>query len=400
MTEHLAALKSAADPGRVAADLGLRGRGRRFFCPVCQSDGNPHKTPDLSVGPKGFVCFKCGLKGDLLKLIEVAGGKSFPDAVRWLEDLTGIRPAARPRGGYRDKGKVGIVAPARSWTPFSGAVGGKRAESGPGTDPAVLDAFLTACQPIAGAPPSTSAGRVRAWLKAKVPNMTDALVEGLRLRFCGKEYLNILDGLKADFGEDALTAAGLLKRSKTGRAVPSFWHYWTRKTGFLVIPYLVAGRPVYLKVRPPISKEGAERRRLVRFLNTSAAVPCLYNVDALAAQPLADKVLVCEGESDTWAALSYGFAAVGSPGARSFKPDWIEAFRPFVDPDGRSKVILTLDADKAGKEGARTIASRFRKCGLPMPLSLAIPEGKDLSEYLQRNSPNHEHGKGAESVEK
>lgn len=65
------------------------------------------------------------------------------------------------------------------------------------------------------------------------------------------------------------------------------------------------------------------------------------------------------------------------------------------------KVLLAdLDADKAGKEGARTIASRFRKCGLPMPLSLAIPEGKDLSEYLQRNSPNHEHGKGAESVEK
>jgi len=381
--DHLDALKAAADPGRVAADLGLRGRGRRFFCPVCQSDGNPHKTPDLSVGPKGFTCFKCGLKGDLLKLIQVAGGKDFPSAVAWLEDLTGIRPAARLRGGYRDKGKVGIVSPARSWTPFSGAVGGKRAEAGPGADPAVLDAFLTACQPIAGALPSTSAGRVRAWLKAKVPDMTDALVEGLRLRFCGKEYLNILDGLKADFGEDALVAAGLLKRSKTGRAVPSFWHYWTRKTGFLVIPYLVAGRPVYLKVRPPISKEGAEHRRLVRFLNTAAAVPVLYNVDALVAQPPADKVLICEGESDTWAALSAGFAAVGSPGARSFKEAWVESFRAFVDVDGRSRVILALDVDKAGTDGSRIIAGLFRKAGLPVPLKLAIPAGKDLSEYMK-----------------
>jgi hypothetical protein len=33
-------------------------------------------------------------------------------------------------------------------------------------------------------------------------------------------------------------------------------------------------------------------------------------------KPLPDKVLICEGESDTWTALSYGFAAVGSPGAK------------------------------------------------------------------------------------
>ena len=106
-------------------------------------------------------------------------------------------------------------------------------------------------------------------------------------------------------------------------------------------------------------------------------------MDALAAQPLADKVLVCEGESDTWAALSYGFAAVGSPGARSFKPDWIEAFRPFIDAGGWSRVFLALDPDAAGAEGARTIAVLFRKAGLPVPLKLAIPAGKDLSEYME-----------------
>ena len=49
------------------------------------------------------------------------------------------------------------------------------------------------------------------------------------------------------------------------------------------------------------------------------------HLDALKGQP--DKVLVCEGESDTWAALSYGFAAVGSPGAKNFKAAWVEGFR-------------------------------------------------------------------------
>jgi 5S rRNA maturation endonuclease (ribonuclease M5) len=370
--DHLVDLKAAADPGQVAAGLGLRKRGTRFFCP-CQSA--EAKTPDLVVGVKGFICHKCGEKGDLLKLIQFAAGLDFPAAVAWLESLTGIRPAARPRGGYRDKGKVGIVAPASSWKADPGAGGVKRAEAAVGPDPAVYDAFLTACRPVEGP--------ALAWLKAKVPDLTDALVEGLRLRFCGREYLAVMDGLKKTFGDAALVKAGLLKRSKTGRLVPSFWHYFTRKAGFLVIPYLVEGRPVYLKVRPPVSKEDAERLKLIRFLNTAAAVPVLYNADALVAQPPADKVLICEGESDTWAALSAGFAAVGSPGARSFKEAWVESFRAFVDVDGRSRVILALDVDKAGTEGARIIAGLFRKAGLPVPLKLAIPAGKDLSEYMK-----------------
>lgn len=94
--EHIDALKNAADPQRVAVALGLQGRGRRFFCPVCQSQGG--KTPDLAIGDKGFTCHKCGEKGDVLKLIEVAAGLDFPSAVRWLEDLTGI-----PSPGYHKK---------------------------------------------------------------------------------------------------------------------------------------------------------------------------------------------------------------------------------------------------------------------------------------------------------
>ncbi len=369
--EHLDTLKDAADPVRVADALGLRGKGRRFFCPSCQADGG--KSPDLSVNAKGFNCFKCGLKGDLLKLIQVAGRLDFPAAVAWLERETGVRAPDRRRGGYRDKDKAISRPPARSCKADLDADGVGKVVSRETPDPAVYDAFLTACRPVEG--------RALTWLKGKVPNMTPALVEGLRLRFCGKEYLDIMDALKTRFPEDALVAAGLLKRSKTGRLVPSFWHYFTRKAGFLVIPYLKDGRPVYLKVRPPVSKEAAERLKLIRFLNTAAAVPCLYNVDALVSQP--DKVLICEGESDTWTALSHGFAAVGTPGAKGFKEDWVEGFRAFVNADGRSRVYLVPDTDAAGAEGSRGIAGLFRKAGLPIPLKLAIPAGKDLSEYME-----------------
>ena len=370
--DHIAALKEAADPGRVAVALGLRGKGRRFFCPSCQADGG--KTPDLSVHAKGFNCFKCGLKGDLLKLIQVAGRLDFPAAVAWLERETGINPPDRRRGGYRDKDKVKIRAPGLSCGAVSVAGRAGKVISRATPDPDIYAAFLASCRPVEG--------KALDWL-TKDKGIAPEVINALGLRFCGREYLDIIADLKTRFPEDALVAAGLLKRSKTGRLVPSFWHYYAKKAGFLVIPYLKDGRPVYLKVRPPVSKETAEGLKLVRFLNTAAAVPCLYNLDALKGNP--DKVAICEGESDTWTALSNSFAAVGTPGAKNFKAAWVEDFRAFQS-DGRSRVYLVLDADKAGAEGSRIIADLFLKAGLPVPLKLAIPAGKDLSEYMKEGA--------------
>ena len=373
--EHLDTLKDAADPGRVAVALGLRGKGRRFFCPVCQADGNPHKSPDLSVIAKGFICHKCGLKGDLLKLIQVAGRLDFPAAVAWLERETGIRAPGRHRGGHRDKDKAISRAPGLSCGAVSVAGRAGKVISRGTPDPDIYAAFLASCRPVEG--------QALDWLTKDKGIAADVIV-ALGLRFCGKEYLDIMDALKTRFPEDALLTAGLLKWSKPVRPVPSFWHYYASKAGFLVIPYLKDGRPVYLKARPPISKEDAERLELARFMNTSAAVPCLYNVDALVGNP--DKVLICEGESDVWTALSNGFAAVGVPGARNFKAAWVEDFRAFIDADGRSRVYLVLDADKAGQEGSRIIAGLFLKAGLPVPLKLTIPAGKDLSEYMKEGT--------------
>lgn len=394
MDDHLGALKAAADPDRVAVALGLRqGRGRRYFCPVCQPEGG--KTADLSVQDKGFRCFKCGKHGDLLELVRTTAGMTFPEAVRFLEHQTGIRPPDRRRKGR------GSTIPAKKNAPPGPSYAASGARPAPGPDPAVYEAFLDACRPVEG--PALE------WL-TKDKGVALEVIERVRLRVCGKEYLDVIDDLVVRFGNDALLAAGLLKRSKAGRLVPSFWHYHAGKEDFLVIPYLKAGRPVYLKVRPPCGKDEAERKKLVRFLNTAGAVPCLYNADALAADPPPDKVLVCEGESDTWSALSAGYTAVGSPGAKAFKAAWVEAFRPFVTVtideeraaileydagmtradadaaaviDTRSAVYLVMDADDAGKAGQRLVADLFRKAGLPVPLALALPPGQDLTDFLK-----------------
>jgi len=366
--DHIDALKVAADPLRVAVALGLRGRGSRFFCPLCQPQGG--KTPDLSVRDKGFTCHKCGLKGDLLKLIEVALDIDFPSAVAWLEKETGIASPGRHRKGTgKDTGRTEIVQPGASCE----AVRPDPVKTtGPAADPAIYEAFLSSCRPVEG--------RALDFL-IRDKGVAPEVVVALGLRFCGREYQDIMAALTERFGEAALLVAGLLKRSKAGRLVPSFWHYYAKKAGFLVIPYLKDGLPVYLKVRPPVSKEDAERLGLIRFMNTAAAVPCLYNADALKGQP--EKVLVCEGESDTWTALSYGFPAVGSPGAKGFKVAWVESFRGIEDAAGRSSVYLVLDADKAGGEGSLVIADLFLKAGLPVPLKLVLPPGMDLTDFMK-----------------
>ena len=370
--EHIDTLKAAADPQRVAVALGLQGRGGRFRCPLCIPSGG--KAPDfsLAVGNKGFICHRCGEKGDVLKLVEVALKVEFMDAIKWLEHETGIpSPVRRGKGPKGDKGRGGIVQPGAT----SQAVRPDPVKTtGPAADPAIYEAFLTACRPVEG--------RALDFL-IRDKGVKEEVVLSLGLRFCGREYKEIMDTLTERFGENALKVAGLLKKSKTkaGSLVPSFWHYYAKKAGFLVIPYLLDGRPVYLKARPPVSKAEAERLELVRFLNTAAAVPCLYNADALKGQP--ERVLICEGESDTWTALSAGVAAVGSPGSKNFKAAWVESFRGLQDAGGRSRVYLVMDADKAGEEGERVVAGMFRAAGLPVPLKLILPPGMDLTDFMK-----------------
>jgi DNA primase len=346
---HLKALKAAADPLRIAAALGLRSRGGRFFCPVCQPEGG--KTPDLVLNQEGFFCHKCGLKGDLLTLIEAVLQIDFPSAVAWLEKETGIPSPGHHRrkaGEDEDKGQRKIVQPGASWKAVS-------------ADPDIYEAFLSSCRPVEG--------RAQDFLIKK--GIAEDVIIAQGLRFCGKEYQDIMNALTIRFGKEKVTTSGL----------GSFAYYFRKKAGFLVFPYQKNGRPVYLKVRPPVSKEDAERLGLIRFMNSAAAVPCLYNADALNGKP--EKVLICEGETDTLTALSYGFQAVGTPGAKGFKKEWIESFRDIQDGKGRSRVYLVLDADEAGQAGERVIADLFLKAGLPIPLKLELPPGMDLTDFMK-----------------
>lgn len=80
----------------VVRKLGLQGSGRRLWCPSCQAAGAAqHRTPDLAIysATGTFCCWKCGSKGDVISLVQLALGCAFKEAIRWL----GIDEAPRPR---------------------------------------------------------------------------------------------------------------------------------------------------------------------------------------------------------------------------------------------------------------------------------------------------------------
>lgn len=94
-----------ADPDRVVEALGIGGRRGRYWCPFCQWRGaSEHKTPDFSCR-QGFVCFKCGFKGDVFTFVQGVLRVDFVKSVEYVqrvylgyaEEITGSPSRRRPK---------------------------------------------------------------------------------------------------------------------------------------------------------------------------------------------------------------------------------------------------------------------------------------------------------------
>jgi len=90
--------------------------------------------------------------------------------------------------------------------------------------------------------------------------------------------------------------------------------------------------------------------------------------------------LLCEGESDTAAALTLKFAAVGRPGAQ----EAIDLAVHFVSQRLNACPCVMGDNDEAGRKGTVRLAEALREAGVPCRI-LFPPEGvKDLREWLKK----------------
>jgi len=345
--DHIRRLKGMVRGQDVAARIGMTGRGKRFFCPICQPAGG--KTPDLDVFDDGFRCYKCGKTGDIIDLAVLAGGMSKADAIVYIEGLAGIkRPDGRGKRPTIPSDPRKIVKPGRNGEAVFQPKGGKQAKQAAGAFSDLYEAFLsTVCQPLAA-----SAGAE--YLASR--GIDQDVADQVGVRFCPDP-----SGLWTLADRNAIKAAGL----------SSLYVFQAARLPFLVFPYIRRGRVVYLKSRCLLSKDAADQLKVQRFLNTGGPIPCLWNHDAIAA---ADRVLICEGEVDALTAIQAGQTAVGVPGWAAFKDEWVRDFR------GKD-VVLVMDADDAGRKGALDIGRRFQRAGLLAPRQLILDEGTDLNDF-------------------
>ena len=342
-------LTSRIDIGTLSDTLGLSPDGaRRRFCPVCQPGGG--KSPDLSLTQnvdKGrWHCFKCGKHGDALDLVKLGRGCETPDAMRYLEAYVGGGPQiTKPRV---------VTRPMRELTAEDREVVA-----------VVLEDFLARCQTATGK--ATEAY----WAKRGVPAQ---VLESVGIQHVHATRYKAIHELMLDqHGAEAMTLSGLAPISaRTGKPYPLGWALAKLGVDACALPYIEGGQVVALKLRLLIDKRKAEDLNVRRFLAT-ANEQRVFNGDALTP---GETVLICEGESDTLTALSCGFAAVGIPGAVSFRREWVQRF------DGIN-AVLAFDADDAGQRGVFHIVRLFREAGRPAPRSIALPKGQDLTDFIQ-----------------
>jgi len=140
----------------------------------------------------------------------------------------------------------------------------------------------------------------------------------------------------------------------------------TNGVRWLAIPHIVDGVCWNIKYRslPPADK---------RFRRWEGGRSVLFNADALASHT---EVIVAEAELDalSWIAAGVENVVAITCGADAFQPEWYDSLQDMA------KIILALDTDTAGQQGARKLARRigFDKCW-----NLVLPD-HDANDVLVR----------------
>jgi hypothetical protein len=99
------------------------------------------------------------------------------------------------------------------------------------------------------------------------------------------------------------------------------------------------------------------------------------NLAANGAQRAARPTLfVCEGPTDTAAAVDIGLFAVGRPNCCCGGPE----IRIYARRHDISRVVVISDNDKPGLDGARKVGGELR-----VPFAVYLPPAKDLREFVR-----------------
>lgn len=325
----------------VSSYVNLKRAGKNLvgLCPF-----HSEKTPSFTVYPENgsFYCFGCHVGGDVIGFVRLIENLDYVEAVKLLADRAGL---SLPEDSYDDsmqKLRTRLLGAnreaARFFHNYLLTPGGKWA----------LD-YLTGR--------GLTMQTIRHFGLGAAPDGWDDLTRYLT----GKGYTSA-----------ELLQAGLVGRSKRDTC----YDFFRRRVMFPILD--VRGNVVAFSGRAAPGEDSTRK-----YFNTGDT-PVFQkgkNLFALnfAKSHCAERVILVEGNMDVVSLHQAGFENTVAPLGTAFKTDQARLLGRYT-----KEIVITLDADTAGRDAVRRTISILREAGIPARV-LSLPDCKDPDEFIQKH---------------
>lgn len=335
---------------QVADLLGMGLRNKRALC-IHHDDHHPSLA--FNVKKNTCHCYSCGFSADTIGLVRERLNLGFSEACRWLADHFDVYIADEHRDTHRKDVKKAVTASDRRM--------------------ASLRAHFAETHVSHGCPSSAYVAPSSVDVEFYQQMFRQMHLSESGRRFLFEERLLSPEALKVCH---IVSTEQSVCMARVGRGVfdgPSLIFPYFDQEGRLVSVqsrYLGKKRPESSFDMNKVSLDEAKPKEIPRFKFAPGSHRMIYGLDRLKDYPPGEPLLITEGPSDCWTALTLGFHAIAIPSATLFD----RSFQALLM--GRNLHIFP-DQDEAG------LSLYFElKQALPSLVYHQLPEGcKDLSEY-------------------
>lgn len=335
---------------QVADLLGMGLRNKRALC-IHHDDHHPSLA--FNVRKNTCHCYSCGFSADTIGLVRERLNLGFSEACRWLADHFDVYIADEHRDTHRKDVKKAVTASDRRM--------------------ASLRAHFAETHVSHGHPSSAYVAPSSVDVEFYQQMFRQMHLSESGQRFLFEERLLSPEALKVC---QIVSTEQSVCMARVGRGVfdgPSLIFPYNDLEGRLVSVqsrYLGKKKSESSSDMDKVSIDEAKPKEIPRFQFAPGSHRMIYGLDRLKNYPPDEPLLITEGPSDCWTALTLGIHAIAIPSATLFD-------RRFQGLLAGRNLHIFPDQDEAG------LSLYFKlKKALPSLVYHQLPEGcKDLSEY-------------------
>lgn len=335
---------------QVADLLGMGLRNKRALC-IHHDDHHPSLA--FNVKKNTCHCYSCGFSADTIALVRERLNLGFSEACRWLADHFDVYIADEHRDTHRKDVKKAVTASDRRL--------------------ASLRAHFAETHVSHGHPSSAYVAQASVDVEFYQQMFRQMHLSESGRRFLFEERLLSPEALKVC---QIVSTEQSVCMARVGRGVfdgPSLIFPYFDQEGRLVSVqsrYLGKKRPESSFDMNKVSLDEAKPKEIPRFKFAPGSHRMIYGLDRLKDYPPGEPLLITEGPSDCWTALTLGIHAIAIPSATLFD-------RRFQGLLAGRNLHIFPDQDEAGL----SLYFELKKALLSLVYH-QLPEGcKDLSEY-------------------